>query len=121
MSKDKKSDKFPDKFPFWARFKPNKKRTTLVIDEEVVKRKNSDKTDDCFVHREAIHCTENNKHVQNKDYEKVFPNPDKTDKNPMYLKRAHKHPKREFEPHNKDLDMPENLRKRYEKNNKKDK
>ena len=27
---------FPKEFPFWARFKKNKNRTTLVIDEEIV-------------------------------------------------------------------------------------
>lgn len=108
---------FPDKFPFWARFKPNKNRTTLVIDEEQVKRKNSDKVDDCFVHREAIHCNEDNKYVLSGDYEKVEPNPDNDDNTPMYLKRPHKHPKRMFAPHNKNLTMPEDLRERYDKNN----
>lgn len=108
---------FPDKFPFWARFKPNKNRTTLVIDEEQVKRKNSDNVDDCFVHREAIHCDDDNKYVLSGDYEKVFPNPDTSDNTPMYLKRPHKHPKRMFAPHNKNLTMPEYLRQRYEKNN----
>lgn len=109
--------KFPDKFPFWARFKPNKGRTTLVIDEIQLKRNNSDVEDDYFVHREAIHCTEDNRYVLSGDYEKISPNPDKTDKNPMYLKRPHKHRKRLFEPHNKNLDMPEDLRQRYDKNN----
>ena len=112
---------FPDKFPFWARFKPNKNRTTLVIDEEQVKRKNSDMVDDCFVHREAIHCDDDNKYVLSGDYEKVFPNPDTSDNSPMYLKRPHKHPKRMFAPHNKNLTMPEDLRQRYEKNNVKNK
>ena len=112
---------FPDKFPFWARCKPNKNRTTLVIDEEQVKRKNSDMVDDCFVHREAIHCDDDNKYVLSGDYEKVFPNPDISDNSPMYLKRPHKHPKRMFAPHNKNLILPENLRQRYEKNNDKNK
>ena len=112
---------FPDKFPFWARFKPNKNRTTLVIDEEQVKRKNSDTVDDCFVHREAIHCDDDNKYVLSGDYEKVFPNPDISDNSPMYLKRPHKHPNRMFAPHNKNLILPENLRQRYEKNNDKNK
>lgn len=112
---------FPKDFPFWARFKPNKNRTTLVIDEEQVKRKNSDTVDDCFVHREAIHCDDDNKYVLNGDYEKLSPNPDASDKSPMYLKRPHKHPKRMFAPHNKSLTMPENLRQRYEKNNIKNK
>lgn len=112
---------FPDKFPFWARFKPNKNRTTLVIDEEQIKRKNSDMVDDCFVHREAIHCGDDNKYVLSGDYEKVYPNPDTSDNSPMYLKRPHKHPKRMFAPHNKNLTMPDYLRQRYEKNNVKNK
>ena len=103
---------FPLKFPFWARFKPNKGRTTLVIDEEQDNKRNIQ-----FVHREAIHCTEDNRYVLSGDYEKIYPNPDKTDKNPMYLKRPHKHSISVFEPHNKDLDMPEDLRQRYNKNN----
>lgn len=110
---------FPNKFPFWARFKPNKNRTTLVIDEEQVKRKNSDTVDDCFVHREAIHCNDDNKYVLSGDYEKIYPNPDRSDSSPMYLKRPHKHPKRMFAPHNKSLIMPEHLQQRYEKNNSK--
>ena len=118
---DKVKKEFPKDFPFWARFKPNKNRTTLVIDEEQVKRKNSDMIDDCFVHREAIHCDDNNKYVLSGDYEKVYPNPDTSDNSPMYLKRPHKHPKRMFAPHNKNLIMPEHLRQRYEKNNHKDK
>lgn len=105
-------DLFPEEFPFWARFKPNKNRTTLVIDEEL-----NDNEKIQFVHREAIHCTEDNKYVLSGDYEKVYPNPDTTDKEPMYLKRPHKHPIRKFGPHNKNLSMPENLRQRYDKNN----
>ena len=62
MAKNKKE--MPTKFPFWARFKKNKNRTTLIIDEELVKRKNSDKYDDCYVHRESIH-------TYKKDYEEV--------------------------------------------------
>lgn len=103
---------FPFKFPFWARFKPNKGRTTLVIDEE-----QDNKSNIQFVHREAIHCTEDNRYVLSGDYEKIYPNPDKTDKNPMYLKRPHKHSISVFEPHNKNLEMPEDLRQRYDKNN----
>ena len=80
------------------------------------KRKNSDTVDDCFVHREAIHCDDDNKYVLSGDHEKIFPDPDTSDNLPMYLKRPHKHPKRMFAPHNKNLTMPENLRLRYEKN-----
>ena len=88
----------------------------IVIDEEQAKRKNSDTVDDCFAHREAIHCDDDNKYVLSGDHEKIFPDPDTSDNLPMYLKRPHKHPKRMFAPHNKNLTMPENLRLRYEKN-----
>ena len=111
---------FPDKYPFWARFKPNKARTTLVIDEVQVKPLDSDEVVDNFVHREAIHCTDDNKYVLSGDYERIYPNPDKDDPLPMYLKRPHKHPKKLFIPHNKPLTMPEDLRLRYDKNNYKD-
>ncbi len=106
--------KFPEKFPFWARLKINKHRTALVIDEEKVVNKKTKELEDGFVHREATH-TENSK------YEKIFPNPDKADPKPMFLKDPEKKPKRLFQPHNKDLDMPEELRERYDKNNHKDK
>lgn len=101
---------FPKKFPFWARLKISKRRTTLVIDEEDIVDKVSRKEEKGFVHREATH-------TKKKDYEEINPNPDKTDKDPMYLKRPTKLPQRMFEPHNKDLDMPEHLRERYDKNN----
>lgn len=104
---------FPKKFPFWARLKIGKNRTTLVIDDcETKDKQHGNSLVKGYVHREAIH-------TKNKNYEEVYPNPDKTDKRPMYLKRPRKLPKRLFKPHNKKLDMPEYLRKRYEKNNKK--
>lgn len=109
-SKNKKE--FPTKFPFWARFKPSKKRTTLVIDETKVIEKKSKKEVDGFVHREATHS-------YRKDYEIIEPNPDTTDNDPMYLKRPSKKPKRMFEPHNKNLDMPKHLEEKYSKNNSK--
>ena len=55
-----------------------------------------------------------------RDYEKIEPNPDPMDNKPMYLKRPKKTPKRLFEPHNKKLNMPDTLRERYDKNNKKE-
>lgn len=110
MSKKKKV--MPTKFPFWARFKKNKNRTTLVIDEEKIQRKNSDKVDDYYVHREATH-------TYKKDYEKLDPNPDSSDNRPMYLKRPNRHPKVLFTPHNKNLKMPKYLIEKYSKNNKK--
>lgn len=110
MTKNKKE--FPKRFPFWARLKINKKRTTLVIDEEFTGNKKTNKLEDMFVHREATH-------TYKKDFERVFPNPDKNDPNPMYLKRPRKHPKRMFEPHNKRLTMPKSLADRYNKNKRK--
>lgn len=109
-SKKTEKQDFPKRFPFWARLKISKNRTTLVIDEEPVVNKKTKKKEDGFVHREATHS-------KRKDYEEIMPNPDKEDPDPMYLKRPRKHPKRMFAPHNKHLDMPEWLKERYEKNN----
>ena len=112
----KKNNIFPDKFPFWARLKIAKERTTLVIDEDLAKDKSKGgKLVDGYVHREATH--------ENKrgDNEEVYPNPDENDSKPMYLKRPKKTPKRLFEPHNKKLKMPDFLRRRYDKNNHKNK
>lgn len=106
-------NKFPKKFPFWARLKINKNRTTLVIDEEDVWDKQSNKMVDGFVHREAIH-----KNNSKRDYEEIKPNPDINDKEPMYLKRPTKLPQKLFKPHNKFLSMPQHLIEKYEKNNK---
>ena len=107
-----KKNEFPNKFPFWARLKVGKKRTTLVIDEEKVINKKTKKLEDGFVDREATH-------IARKGLEKIFPNPDPTDKAPMYLKRPTKKPKRLFEPHNKKLNMPKHLKDKYDKNNRK--
>lgn len=107
-----KKNEFPDKFPFWARFKKNKNRTTLVIDEEFVLNAKTQKKEDMFVHRESTH-------TYKKEFEEIIPNPDKSDKKPMYLKRPTKKPKRLFEPHNKKLNMPKHLKDKYDKNNRK--
>ncbi len=107
---------FPKKFPFWARLKIDKKRTTLVIDEEKeVYNKRKKRYEEGFVHREAIHPHGDGSNV--KGYEKIEPNPDPTDKDEMYLKNPAKLPKRLFKPHNKELAMPEHLKERYDKNN----
>lgn len=103
------ADKFLNKFPFWARLKIYKNRTTLVIDEERGINKKTQKEEDLFVHREATHTQGHG--------EPIIPNPDKDDTEPMYLKSPSKLPKRLFKPHNKDLTMPEDLRQRYDKNN----
>lgn len=110
MSKKKKD--FPKEFPFWARLKISKNRTTLVIDEDKVLNKKTKKYEDGFVHRESIH-------TEKKDYEKIYPNPDKSDPKPMYLKRPTKLPKQLFKVHEKNLSMPKHLKERYFKNNKK--
>lgn len=108
---DKKKD-FPKEFPFWARLKISKNRPTLVIDEEPVMDKKKKEMVDGYVHREVIH-------TKSSDYEEVSPNPDKTDKSPMYLKRPRKLPKVLFKPHEGNWQVPDYLRERYEKNNKK--
>ena len=105
---------FPEEFPFWARFKKNKNRTTLVIDDEVAINKKTKKPEDMFVHRETTH-------TYKKEYQEIDPNPDIDDPDPMYLKRPRKHPKRMFGVHNKNLNMPNFLKERYSKNNKKNK
>lgn len=112
---------FPKEYPFWARLKISKNRTVLVIDDEVIedKKKSKTKSDNReprrvlgFVHREATSSP-------NKRFEKIEPNPDKDKKEAMYLKSPDKKPIQLFKPHNKKLDMPKKLQKRYEKNNKK--
>lgn len=108
---------FPDTFPFWARLKISKNRTTLVIDETEVLNKKTKKLEEGFVHREATS-------KYHKGFEEIKPNPDKDKrkkKEPMYLKSPRKHPKRLLKPHNKKLDMPNNLKERYAKNNNKTK
>lgn len=111
QNEKKEQEQFPGEFPFWGRLKIGKKRTTLVIDEERVINKKTKKIEDGFVHREATHSPK-------KDREKIFPNPDKSDNKAMYLKRPSKLPKRLIEKHNKKLEMPKQLKERYEKNNK---
>lgn len=110
MSKKIKTTKpkFPSTFPFWARFRMSKNRTTLVIDEAPAKDKKG-KTVDGYVHREATHTEGHG--------ERIYPNPDRTDPDPMFLRSPRCHPKFLFVPHNKELDMPESLKERYDKNN----
>lgn len=105
--------KFPDKYPFWARLKISKNRTTLVIDDEPVINKKTNIKEDGFVHRETTSQF-------HKDLEEIKPNPDKDKRpSPMYMKRPRKLPQRLFKPHNKNLEMPQSLIDRYSKNNKK--
>ena len=108
-------DKFPKEFPFWARLKIGKNRSTLVIDEDLAKDKKKKKLVPGFVHREAVSPNKSG----NSDYEEIYPNPEKGKKGSMYLKRPKKTPIELFKPHNKNLDMPVHLKERYKKNNKK--
>ena len=107
-----KEEKLIEKYPFWARLKISKNRTTLVIDESPVYNKKTKKIEDGYVHREATSKSK-------PDYEEIYPNPDKTKNEAMYLKRPRKLPKKLFTMHNKNLDMPKYLKERYERNNKK--
>lgn len=112
VSNTAKPKDFPTIFPFWARLKIEKRRTALIIDEDIATNKKTNKKENVYVHREATHTYKS-------EYQEIMPNPDKSDPKPMYLKRPRTKPKRMFEPHNKELTMPEDLKKRYEKNNKK--
>ncbi|MDY6367713.1 MAG: hypothetical protein SPL13_04285 [Clostridia bacterium] len=107
-------NKFPDKFPFWGRLKIEKNRPTLVIDEDIVIDKKSQKEVEGFVHREVLH-------KQVKGQKGIMPNPDKTDPNPMYLQKPRKLPKRLIKPLDIEFDMPKELKEMYEKNNNKNK
>lgn len=110
MSKKKET---PSEFPFWGRLKISKNRTTLVIDEDKALNKKNKKIVDVFVHREATS-------KYHKGFEEIKPNPDKSKRpNSMYLKSPRKIPKELIKPHNKDLEMPKELKDRYSKNNKK--
>ncbi len=62
---------FPEEFPFWARLRISKNRTTLVIDEDLAKDKKKNKMVKGYVHREATSTA-------NKKYEKIEPNPDRS-------------------------------------------
>ncbi len=106
-------NEFPSEFPFWARLKISKNRTTLVIDEDKKYNTKYKKVVDVFVHREATS-------QYHKGFEEILPNPDKDKRpNPMYLKSPRKLPKNMIKPHNKNLEMPQFLKDKYSKNNKK--
>lgn len=112
VSNKAKPKEFPNTFPFWARLKIEKRRTALIIDEDIATNKKTNKKENVYVHREATHTYKS-------EYQEIMPNPDKSDPKPMYLKKPKIKPKRMFEPHNKNLTMPEDLKKQYEKNTKK--
>ncbi len=107
---DTKKKAFPSEYPFWARLKFGKRRTTLVIDEGMAKNKKTGKMVDGYVHREATGSFKS-------EYEEIHPNPDSSKPGSMYLKRPKATPKVLLKPHEKDLSMPDDLKKRYEKNN----
>ena len=107
----RKNDNFKGKrFPFWARVRISKQRTTLVIDDIDIINNTSGQSKKGFVHREATH-------TKRKGYERISPNPDRSDPNDMFLKPPRIRPQRDFEPHNKRLRMPKNLLDKYDKNN----
>lgn len=110
--KEKETEEKKHLFPFWGRLKIGKKRPTLVIDEEEVVHKKTKQKVPGYVHRETTHN-------KDKGYEEVKPNPDKPDSEPMYLKGARKIPQSLVKPLKEDFDMPEHLKKRYSKNNRK--
>ena len=107
-------NKFPDNYPFWARLKINKQRTTLVIGEVDVVDKKKKKIVPGFKHRESIHVKDESK-AKKRGYEKIYPNPDASDERPMYLKKSSSLPKELFKPHNKKLSMPKKLYEKYKK------
>ena len=102
------------RFPFWARLKINKNRTTLVIDEVDTINKKTNSIESGYIHRESIHV-DDEQVARKKGYERIYPNPDRTDSRPMYLKKKSSLPKKLFKPHNKQLDMPSSLKNRYKK------
>lgn len=84
----------------------------MVIDDEPTYNSKTKRFSNDFVHREAIH-------TYKKGREEIFPNPDRSDPTPMFLKPPRRMNQRLFRTHNKQLDMPEHLKQRYKKNNKK--
>ena len=106
------SKTFPKRFPFWARFKIGGNHPTLVIDEDQAWDKQYKRLTDGYVHREATH-------TKSRNNEEIKPNPNPMDKQPMYLKRPTKHPKKFFSSFNHDWEIPKELKDRYDKNNRK--
>lgn len=92
----------------WARLKIGKTHTTIVIDEDKDYDKQKKEIVDGYVHREATHTSK-------KDYEEIKPNTDKSDVRSTYLKLPQKTSKHLFKSHNKNPDMPEDLRKNTRK------
>lgn len=117
MKVSRKNHDFPASFPFWARLKINKNRTTLVIDEKNVINKKTKQEVPGFVHREAIHV-DDEKRARKKGYEMIEPNPDINDNKPMYLKKPAELPQTLFKIHNRHLNMPIHLEERYKKERK---
>lgn len=72
-----------------ARLKIGKNRTTLVIDETKKIFKTNGREQEFYIHREVTH-------INNKNNEKIYPNPDEKDKKTMFLKLPRALPKRLF-------------------------
>lgn len=106
------SDFAHKRFPFWARLKIGGKHPTLVIDEDKAWDKQRNHLTDGYVHREVTH-------TKSRNNEEIKPNPNPMDKQPMYLKRPTKHPKKFFNSFNHDWKIPKELKDRYDKNNRK--
>lgn len=100
------------RFPFWACLKIGGNHPTLVIDEEKVLDKQCNQLTGGYVHREVTH-------TKNRITEEITPNPDPTDRRPMYLKSPEKHPETLFKPLNHKWKIPEAFKSRYDKNNRK--
>lgn len=116
-TKKENSNVFPEEFPFWGRLKFEKNRTVLVIDEVVAPNKKTKKEEPHFVNRETTT-------KPGKNREEIKPSPDPKlrakDKNSStYLKRPQKTPKRLIRNAKNNWDMPQNLKDKYSKNNKK--
>ena len=111
-SKALNEDGFPNEYPFWARLKIDKRRSTLVIDRDMAMDKKKKKLVPGFVHREVTS-------QYKKDREKIEPNPDPKKTEPMYLKGPKKTPKNLIKHHDGNFNMPDELKERYSKNNKK--
>ena len=71
------------RFPFWARLKINKNRTTLVIDEVDTINKKTNRIEPGYIHRESIHV-DDEQVARRKGYERIYPNPDRTDSRTIF-------------------------------------
>lgn len=78
------SGKTKEKFPHFRYYKPSK-HPTLVVGEQ-----KSDKGDE-YRYRKVMHSDRDGRHLN----EKVFPNPNPNDPEPMYIGKRVRHDKKE--------------------------